>query len=164
MHLALPSRPAGVLANAAAPAVRLATLPFRHVRWKIILLYSLVVLLLGGVATYLATDLVTGSLRERFDNQLVEAGRVSADAVARQERRHVETVRAIAFTEGVPDMVAAGDSQELRPVVESIAINGQVEYVQVLSGAGERVEGIYLTDPDSLQYDELPSDEAPADW
>ena len=61
----------------------------------------------------MVTTLVAGSLRERFDNQLAEAGRVAADAVVRNERNHLEGVRTLAFTEGVEQAVAAGDTQSL---------------------------------------------------
>ena len=67
--------------NAIASLIaKLAALPARHLRWKIVLPYALLALILGCAATYLATGVITSSLRERSDNQLVESARVSADS------------------------------------------------------------------------------------
>jgi hypothetical protein len=76
---------------------RLLAWPFRHIRWKIVLPYLFLTVLLAVVGSYLATELVTGSLEERFDNQLAEAGRGVSDKVVRKEREHLGLVRAVAF-------------------------------------------------------------------
>jgi len=47
--------------------------PLNHIRWKIILPYAFLTAMLAGVGAYLATDIVSGSLEERFANQLAEA-------------------------------------------------------------------------------------------
>ena len=75
--------------------------PARQIRWKIIAPYVILTLVLAAGGTFLATRMVTGSLEERFENQLAEAARVTSDAVVRREREHLELVRGIAFTEGV---------------------------------------------------------------
>ncbi|KKL15372.1 hypothetical protein LCGC14_2506250, partial [marine sediment metagenome] len=62
--------------------LRLVTWPLRHIRWKIVLPYAFLTVVLAVAGSYLATNLVAGSLAERFDNQLTEAGRVVAGGVA----------------------------------------------------------------------------------
>ena len=74
--------------------------PARHIRWKIIAPYAVLSLILAIAGTVLVTKLVVGSLEERFNNQLAEAARVTADSFVRRERQHLEVVRGIAFTEG----------------------------------------------------------------
>src|SRR3972149_11705310 len=88
--------------------------PFRHIRWKIVLPYAFLTVVLATAGSYVATHLVTGSLSERFDNQLAEAGRVSADDVVRKEREHLETVRAVAFTEGVAESIRQAGKERLQ--------------------------------------------------
>ena len=88
--------------------MRLMTWPLNHIRWKIVLPYAFLTVVLAVAGSYMATQVVTGSLAERFDNQLTEAGRVVADSVVRKEREHLETVRAVAFTEGVAGAVREG--------------------------------------------------------
>jgi putative nucleotidyltransferase with HDIG domain len=142
----------------------LLTWPMHHIRWKIILPYAFLSIVIAVVGTYLVTRLVTGSLSERFDNQLAEAGRVTADAVVRQERAHLEIVRAVAFTEGVADSIRAGNEKKLGDLVEPIAANGAVERLEVLDAQGQRVKTLALSDGGESQYQELNDDDEPADW
>ncbi len=141
-----------------------ASWPDRHLRWKIILPYAVLALILGCAATYLATGLITSSLRERFDNQLVESARVSADALARQERKHLETVRAITYTEGIPEAITSRDSARVGTLIEGNAANNEVQYLQVLDAAGQRVKAIYLADPEAVRYQDITDADTPATW
>ena len=56
------------------PALAVGAWPLRHVGMKIIAPYALLTVVLAIAGTFLVTQLVAGSLRERFDNQLAEAG------------------------------------------------------------------------------------------
>ena len=143
----------------AAALSRLLTWPTRHIRWKIVVPYAFLTVALAVAGSYLATNLVTGSLAERFDNQLAEAGRVAADGVVRKEREHLETVRAVAFTEGVADAVDAGDGATVKELVEPIASNGGVERLEVLDREGQRLKTLRLADEESLLYQELSDDD-----
>ena len=148
----------------ASSLARSAACPDRHLRWKIILPYAVLALILGCTATYLATGLITSSLRERFDNQLVESARVSADALARQERKHLETVRAITYTEGVAEAIAARDSARAGHADRGQAANNEVQYLQVLDADGARVKAIYLADPQTVEYRDITDADQPATW
>jgi putative nucleotidyltransferase with HDIG domain len=138
--------------------------PFRHIRWKIVLPYAFLTVVLAAAGSYVATHLVTGSLSERFDNQLAEAGRVVADAVVRRERDHLVTVRAVAFTEGVPDAVQAADAATLSHLVGPLAANAKVERLEILDSSGRRLKTFSLTDERSLTYEELSDTDNPAAW
>jgi len=116
--------------------------PLQRLRWKIIGPYALLTVLLGVVGTYMVTDLVAGSLRERFDNQLAEAGHVATDAVVRKEREHLEGVRALAFTEGVGEAVAAGDTQSLDRLLEPVVTNLGLERAEVIGTGANRLFGV----------------------
>ncbi|MCH8950495.1 MAG: zinc-binding dehydrogenase, partial [Chloroflexi bacterium] len=96
--------------------------PARHIRWKIIAPYAVLTIILAGVGTFLAMRVVTGSLEERFENQLAEAARVTADSVVRQERRHLELVRGVAFTEGMAGGVRDGGWDTVGALVEPLAV------------------------------------------
>src|SRR3989304_10082654 len=79
-----------------------------HIRWKIVAPYLVLPLAVAMAGTFIATRLVTGSLEDRFANQLAEAARVTSDSVVRRERQHLSLLRSIAFTVGVPQAAAAG--------------------------------------------------------
>jgi putative nucleotidyltransferase with HDIG domain len=140
------------------------TWPFRHVRWKIVLPYAVLTVALAVAGSYIAAKLVTGSLSDRFDNQLAEAGRVVSDTVVRKEREHLETVRAVAFTEGVAAATMSRDAETLNNLVAPIAANSKVERLQVLDAGGARLKGMSLTDPETLTYSELSDADNPAAW
>jgi putative nucleotidyltransferase with HDIG domain len=138
--------------------------PARHIHWKIIAPYVLLTIVLAGAGTFIAARLVTGSLKERFDNQLVESARVASDSVVRRERQHLEVVRGVAFTDGVAQAVEAGDSKRLLTLVQPLAANNKAELVQVLDTRGQPVLGVRLTDPQSLQYTPLAATEGETSW
>lgn len=112
----------------------------------------------------MATRLTTGSLADRYDNQLAEAGRVAADAVVRTEREHLKTVRAVASTEGVADAIGARDDGKLEDLVGPIAGNAAVERLEILDGQGQRLETLQLADREALSYQEISDDDNPATW
>ena len=65
------------------------------IRFKVILPYLLLTIIVAVTGAYVVTRLVTNSLNERLTNQLLEAGRVVSDSMARQEIKHLETARII---------------------------------------------------------------------
>ncbi|MGB2694018.1 MAG: HD domain-containing phosphohydrolase [Dehalococcoidia bacterium] len=138
-----------------AGAGRVLLYPVRHIRWKIIAPYIVLTAVIAGVGTFVATRLVTGSLQERFENQLAEAARVACDSVVRRERAHLEIVRGVAFTQGVATAVEQDDSVKLRDLVLPIAANGRTELVEVLDADGSRVLGLQLADRERLEYQPL---------
>ena len=140
------------------------TWPFRHIRWKIILPYVILTVVLAAVGSYLATQVVTGSLEERFDNQLAESGRVTSDSVVRTERAHLSVVRSVSFTQGLPEAVAAGDAATVRSLVEPIAVNNKAERLEVLDLHGNRLVALSLTDDKALTYTDLTNTSEPSGW
>jgi putative nucleotidyltransferase with HDIG domain len=138
--------------------------PLHHISWKIILPYVVLTLVLAGVGSYLATNVVTGSLEERFENQLAEAGRVTSDSVVRTERAHLETVRAIAFTEGISDAIASGDSQRVQALAQPIAANSATERIVVLDSSGQTLVSLALSSPADLTYEPSSTTGIEGEW
>ncbi|MBI5288039.1 MAG: HD domain-containing protein [Chloroflexi bacterium] len=137
--------------------------PARHIRWKIIAPYAVLSILLAVAGTYLVTRLVVGSLEERFNNQLAEAARVTSDSFVRRERKHLEVVRGVAFTEGVATAARAGNELALANAINPIAANAHAERVEVLDTSGARVFGSQVESASVLEYRALeddPSDRA----
>lgn len=139
--------------------------PARHLRWKIIAPYAALTVTLAVPGTYLVTRLVGGSLDERFNNQLAEAGRVAQDSIVRHERKHLEAVRAIAFTEGVGAAVTAGDATQLAALIEPLLANAGLERAEVIGADGTRLYGAQITDRATLAYAPLFEDpHVPGSW
>jgi putative nucleotidyltransferase with HDIG domain len=138
--------------------------PVRHIRWKIVLPYALLTALLAAAGSYLVTDMVTGSLEERFDNQLAEAGRVASDGIVQKERQHLEIVRAVSFTDGVADAAAEADETALATLVAPIAVNSGIERIEVLGPDGQRLQTFARSEDGALEYAPLVDDDDPSAW
>jgi len=111
------------------------------IRTKIVLPYAVLTLAVAVAGTFVVTQLVAGSLEERFVNQLVEAGRVASDSVVRKEQDHLETLRAMAFTQGVDAAVASGDMHTLNELLVPLAVNDQIDSVEVTDKLGIELLG-----------------------
>ena len=78
------------------------------IRFKVILPYLLLTLIVAVTGTYVVTRLVSSSLSERLSNQLLESGHVVSDTMARQEIKHLEAARILAYTAGSAKRCAPG--------------------------------------------------------
>ncbi len=106
------------------------------IRFKVILPYLLLTLIVAVTGAYVVTRLVASSLEERLSNQLLESGRVVSDLFVRQELKHVEAARAIAFTRGLGDALDAGDVAQLTRLAEPAAAASNIESAMVFDRQG----------------------------
>lgn len=111
------------------------------IRTKIVLPYAVLTLAVAAVGTFVVTQLVAGSLEERFVNQLVDSGQVASDSVIKKEREHLEVLRAMAFTQGVDVAVASGDRHTLEELLVPLAVNHQMDSVEVTDDLGRELFG-----------------------
>jgi signal transduction histidine kinase len=111
------------------------------IRAKIVLPYAVLTLAVAVAGTFVVSQLVAGSLRERFVNQLVDAGRVTSDRVVQKERDHLKVLRAMAFTQDVDMAVASGDIHTLEDLLVPLAVNHQVDSVEVTDSLGRELLG-----------------------
>jgi putative nucleotidyltransferase with HDIG domain len=125
---------------------------FHRIRWKIVGPYLVLTLIGAFAGTYIVTELVTASLDERFTNQLAEAARVTEDSAVRQEQGHLETVRSVAFTQGLPEAVASGDATTAGEIILPIAVNDRAAQVEVLDSTGLLLSGFERTGDEGLDY------------
>ena len=96
------------------------------IRFKVILPYLLLTLLIAVTGAYVVTRLVANSLEERLANQLLEAGRVVSDSMAQQEISHVQSARFIAFTRGLGEALKDGNDDQIillaKPAVSGLDV------------------------------------------
>lgn len=109
------------------------------IRIKVILPYLLLTLLVAITGAYVVTRLVTNSLSERLQNQLLEAGRVVSDGFARQELQHIENARIIVFTRGVAEALRDSNHSELEELVRPISTGVRVENLFIVDNQGREM-------------------------
>ena len=109
------------------------------IRLKVILPYLLLTLVVAATGVYVVTKLVQDSVRERLTNQLLEAGRVVSDDFARQEIKHVQDARIVAFTRGVAEALLVDDRAALAGLAKPIAAGLSIENLILLDAQGQEV-------------------------
>jgi signal transduction histidine kinase len=109
------------------------------IRFKVILPYLLLTLLIAVTGAFVVTRLVTNSLEERLSNQLLEAGRVVSDEMIRQEISQTNDALLVAFTEGVSAALQSGEDEKVAALVKPAAAGVSVENVMVFDKLGREV-------------------------
>ena len=121
------------------------------IRYKITFPYIALALALAMAAAIVITNVVLDTVEERFTNQLIETGRLSAEWMVKEEDRMLETLRMIAHTEGVPEAVQAADAEGLRQIALPIAVNGQLEAMEILDVNGVSLLSLRQQRPDQFE-------------
>ena len=102
------------------------------IRFKVIVPYLLLTLLVAVTGAYVVTRLVSQSLGERLANQLLEAGRAVSDSMARQEIKQLEAARLVAYTRGLGTALLEDDQERLAalgtPAMGGTSIESMVLY------------------------------------
>ena len=127
---------------------RLLSLPLR---FKISIPYLIVASLLAGLAAYTVGRSFVETLEERFRSQLEDASARAAEGVIELESFHLQMIRTIAFTQGVPEAVDSKDIASLEALVFPHIINNQIYAVDLLDSGGEPLLSWHRQD-DSLVY------------
>ena len=106
------------------------------IRFKVILPYLLLTLLVAVSGAFVVTRLVSNSLEERLSNQLLEAGRVVSDTMARTEIAHIQDARLIAFTRGLNQTLRDGDDVQFMELAKAAAGGVGAENVMIFDAQG----------------------------
>lgn len=109
------------------------------IRFKVILPYLLLTLLVAVTGVYVVTKLVANTLSERLTNQLLEAGRVVSDDFVRQELKHVGTARIAAYTSGLAEALESGDRSTATALAIPLADGLGVENLILIDANGQEI-------------------------
>ena len=108
---------------------------------KIILPYLLLTLIVAAAGAFIVVNLVTSSLQERFNNQLLDAGRIVSESMVAQESERLAILRQIAFTDGVAQNLANLDEAGLASLVPQIMGNTELDTAVLLDQNGNVIYG-----------------------
>jgi signal transduction histidine kinase len=103
------------------------------------------------IGVYVVTRLVSNTIQERLTNQLLEAGRVVSDSFVRQEVRHVETARIIAYTSGLADALASEDRETALTLTKPVIAGLGIENLILVSAQGKELVHLILDEKGKLQ-------------
>ena len=134
------------------------------IRFKVILPYLFLTLLVAVTGAYVVTSLVTDPLSERLNNQLLEAGRVVSDSFARLELQHIDNARIIVFTEGVAEALRDGDRPFLDTLVTPTASGVNIENLIILDIHGQEMLHLHSQEDGSFIKVTKPGQETTLDF
>lgn len=133
------------------------------IRNKIIMPYLVLTFIVALVGIYVVTRLVVTSVDERLTNQLLEAGRVVSDLIARKEIEHIQKARTIGYARGVAEALVEGRYEDLLNLVTTEAYNQGVECFILTDTGGHSVahlirqpDGSYRPITEPLDLSQLP--------
>ena len=93
-------------------------------------------------AAYVITQIVFDTIDERFTNQLIESGKLSAEGMVRQEDDLLRSLRLFTYANGIPEAVMADDVDKLKGLSLGITVNQGDEMVSFLDEDGQLVLGL----------------------
>lgn len=125
---------------------------FNNIRSKIVMPYLILTLIVAVIGIYVVMSLVASSLDERLNNQLLEAGRVVADGMARREMEHLESARAIAFTVGLAEALRDGDRDGVVARAQPAAVARNVECLVLVDARGQEILHMLQQDDGSSAF------------
>ncbi len=108
---------------------------------KIILPYLILTLAIASIGAFVVTRLVTGSLQERFHNQLLDAGRIVSERMVDLERERLAVLRTVSNTRGVGQALAERDAETLAGTVPQIIVNADADAVSLIDQQGVEIFG-----------------------
>jgi putative nucleotidyltransferase with HDIG domain len=122
------------------------------IRTKLTLPYVLLAFLIALGGGLIVTQLMLESVEERFTNQLIDTRRLASESMVHEEERLLETLRLLAYTEGVPAALIQWDRDQIIDLIFPATFNAGEDVVLVLDKYG-RVIAAILQVQDSNEYE-----------
>ncbi len=123
-------------------------------RLKISIPYLFIATLLAGLATFQVSVSFAETLESRLRAQLEDGAARVAEAVIDIEERHLQMLRTMSFTTGVPEALDAKDSETLQELIFPIMLNQDITYVELLDTTGQPVITWHKTSSTGREYEE----------
>lgn len=112
---------------------------FLPVRTKITVPFFLLSIATALALGFVLYQVVFENINQRFNNQLIESGRLASEWMVQEESRRLDTLRLLAFTDGVGDALQSGNVEKLRLATLGLTIGHQEDLVEFLDAHGNLV-------------------------
>lgn len=107
------------------------------IRTKLTIPYMILALLVAIVGGYIVTQVLLGSLEERFTNQIIETRKLASESMVREEDRMLGTLRLLSNIQGMPETILSEDEQKILDLTYPISFNAGEDAVLVLDSHGK---------------------------
>lgn len=107
------------------------------IRTKLTIPYMILALLVAIVGGFIVTQVLLGSLEERFTNQMIETRKLASESMVREEDRMLGTLRLLSNIQGMPETILSEDEQKILDLTYPISFNAGEDAVLVLDSHGK---------------------------
>lgn len=114
------------------------------IRIKVILPYLLLTLLVAITGAYVVTRLVTESLMEGLNNQLLDAGQFVSEGFAQREVKQIEDARLVVYTRGISEALRDEDRGKLAELTFPIATGLRIENLFFVNEQGQEILHLHI--------------------
>lgn len=112
------------------------------IRTKLTLPYLFLALLIAMAGGIIVTQVLLGSLEERFTNQLIETRKLASELMVREEDRLLGTLRLLSHIQGIAETIPLADKNKILDLVYPISFNAEEDAVLVLDNSGKVITTI----------------------
>jgi signal transduction histidine kinase len=118
--------------------------------------FLLAIVVIAGIGVYIVTQLVSGSIQERLNNQLLDSASAATNTIVDTERQLLSTLRLMVYTEGVAEAISEADTANLDLWLRPVAANVEMDEWLIFNAAAQPL--LYLRRGENLAYNpvELP--------
>jgi len=113
------------------------------IRFQISWPYLILSLFFTLTAAYITTRVIFDSAEERYANQLIEAGKLSAEWMVLEEDHLLESLRLAINTNGIAEEVIHGNENNLHQMIYPLAVNAQIEDIEILDSEGLTIYSLH---------------------
>ena len=117
--------------------MRIKRSPHFSIRTKLTLPYIILALLIAIVGGSIVTQVLVGSLEERFTNQMIESRKLASESMVREEDRMLGTLRLLSHTQGMAETILLEDMQKILDLIYPVTFNAGEDAVLVLDSHGK---------------------------
>ncbi len=107
------------------------------IRTKLTIPYIFLALLIAIAGGIIVTQVLLGSLEERFTSQMIETRKLASESMVREEDRMLGTLRLISHTQAMAETIPLEDGQKILDLIYPISFNAGEEAVLVLDIHGK---------------------------
>ncbi len=133
--------------------MKVASLPSRlySIRVKLILPYLILTLFLAAGGIFIITSRLVETIRERFNNSVLETSRVANDGIVGYEKIQLDKLRFLVFAEGMSQAMFDKNPDQIFGLMQPVMANAQVSTFTALDTSGREIVTLGK-DPKTNQY------------
>src|SRR5689334_21117983 len=102
---------------------------YPDVSTRITVPFLVAIIIVAVVGVFIVTQLVAGSLQQRFINQLADSAKAGLNTIVETERQQLAVLRQMVYTDGVFEGILTRDTDLLQTALLPIISNQRIDSV-----------------------------------